>query len=113
MAYSGGHYEPEEGDEVTLFIHKFASEDFEKAQAIMTKEFGAAFGQFGQTRRGFWVADPEAHEVVGISFVKKGQKVEDWNASERRKEVLRQLESLELEPVVVKQCKVIGDYRVD
>ena len=113
MADSAQNYEPEKGDEVTLFIHKFAPENFAKAQAIMTKEFGAALGQFGQTRRGFWVADPEAHEVVGISFVKKGQKVEDWNASERRKKVLGQLEPLERGAVTVKHCEVIGDYRVE
>jgi hypothetical protein len=105
-------YEPEKGDVVALYINKFRPENFEKGVAIMSEEFIAGMDQVGHTRRSFWIADPEASEVIGIAFFGPDHPTDDWHDSEHRLKVRKQLDSLLQEPLVIKHCKVVGQHRV-
>jgi hypothetical protein len=106
-------YEPKKGDVVVLYFNKFSPENFEKGLAVVTEGFSAALDESGQTRRNFWLANPETHETIGISFFGESHPADEWHHDEHRLKVREQLEPLLEQPTVVKHYTVIGQHRTD
>ena len=103
-------YEPVEGDAVVVYINKFKAAGYERARQIMVEGFGSAMTESGQTRRTFWVANPETHEIMGISFFQKGHSVDQWHDHDARQKILQQLEPLRSSAQVIEHYKVIGAH---
>jgi hypothetical protein len=103
-------YEPEDGDAVVVYINEFRAADFDRAKQIMVEAFGEAMSASGQTRRTYWIANPETHEIVGISFFQKGHSVDEWHDHDARQKVLDQLEPLRSAPLTQKHYEVIGSH---
>lgn len=84
-----------------------------KRDAILTEGFPEALNDSGQTRRNFWIADPETYEVVGVSFFAQGHQPDDWHDSDHRRKARERFEPLLLSSTVVKHYKVVGHHRAN
>jgi hypothetical protein len=105
-------YEPEIVDAVVVYIHKFKADEFNSAKKLIVEGFWKAISASGQTRRSFLIANPETHEIIGISFFEKGHSVDEWHANDARGLVLNQLEPLRSAPLTHQRYEVIGTHNV-
>ena len=106
-------YEPVADDDVVVYVNKFNGADFERAKQIMVEGFGGAMSASGQVRRTYWIANPETHEIVGISFFQKDHGVDEWHDHDHRQAVLDQLEPLRSAPLELRHYKVLDMHKAN
>ena len=103
-------YRPEDGDEVVVYTNTFRADSFDTAKRIMVEEYGEAMAMSKQARHTYWIANPETHQIVGISFFDKGHPVDTWHDHDARQAVLEKLEPLRGAPLVQQRYVVIGKH---
>ncbi len=102
-------YLPREGDEAVVFIHTFSAQTFDQGQQVVADGFSNAIDAFGQVRKTYFMANPDALQVVVVSFFQKGESVDDWLASPERQAVVQQLQPLWAQPLQILRQTV---YRI-
>jgi len=100
-AADAARYEPAEGDAVVVYVHRFKPADYEKARDIVENGFGKAMEAHGQKRRTYFLENEENHEVMAVSFFHPEGTVEAWQSAPQRLDVLKQLEPLRREPIII------------
>lgn len=99
-------YLPEPGDQVLLFIHLFNPTDHETGTEIVVDEFSEAIKNSGQTRRTYFLNDPDSSGMLVPSFFHPGSSTEAWLDAEVRQEILSMLYPLYREPLQVNKYTV-------
>ena len=99
-------YLPRSGDEAIIFINRFKTNDYEKGKQIMVEGFSTAMQKSGQTRRTYFLDNPDSHEVMAISFFHRDSSTSEWLEDTERQEVLSELEPLFREPQYVQGLTV-------
>ena len=103
-------YAPQKGDAVVVYINKFKVENFDQAKQIMVEGFGAAMAGSGQTRHTYWIANTQTREILGISFFRKGNSVDEWHDHDARQKVMNQLQELRSGPPSKREYELIGSH---
>jgi len=98
-----GVYEPVAGDQVVVYTHRFHPEDYAAGRDIVLVGFAAAMEAHGDKRRTYFLENEAEAEVVAVSFFHRESSVAAWQESMARADVLKQLEPLRREPLIVKQ----------
>ncbi|MCB9317242.1 MAG: hypothetical protein H6569_13965 [Lewinellaceae bacterium] len=96
-------YLPEDGHLVISFTHKFKPADYEEGKRIVVEDFSAAIKNSGQTRRTYFMSNPDSAEVYVISFFQPGSSTTEWLNSDERDAVLQRLYPLYREPLIVEE----------
>ena len=96
-------YLPEEGHLVITFTHRFNIADYEEGKRIVVEDFSAAIKNSGQTRRTYFMSNPDSAEVYVVSFFQPGSSPTEWLNSDERDAVLQRLYPLYREPLVVEE----------
>lgn len=104
-------YEPEPGDEVVIYIHRFNPQDYERGRDLVIDGFTDAIEEHGQQRRTFFMVNPAEYEVLVISFFHADGSVDAWHETMGRAEVLAELEPLRREPIVISQYRLAEHHR--
>lgn len=99
-------YTPQPGDEVVVYFVKYKPESFEEGKKLHAKEFAKAMQESGQTRLTYFLEDAEKHNIMAISFFKKGHEVKEWHSNTKRQEVLDKLKPLWREPPDYREIQV-------
>jgi hypothetical protein len=100
-------YLPQPGDQVIIFTHRFNEGDYEEGIRIVVEGFSSAIQSSGQTRRTYFLENPETNEMVVTSYFHKDSSTEEWMSSAEREEVLQRLRPLYREPLEVQQLTVV------
>lgn len=99
-------YLPRIGDEVLVFTHRFNEGDFEEGKRIVVEDFSAAIQASGQTRRTYFLENPETFELVVLSYFHSDSSTEEWLADPVREKILTKLRPLYREPLQIDQLFV-------
>jgi len=99
-------YAPAPGNEVVVYTHHFKPESFEAGVKLVEEGFTEAQAKLGQTRKNYFLVNPESHDVVVVSFFGEGMDVEEWHAYVGRLDVLKDLDPMRREPLEVERFKV-------
>ena len=99
-------YQPSAGDEVVIYTHRFKAEDFEKGVQRVEEGFTAAQKALGQTRLNYFLVNPANYELVVVSFFGKDASVDEWHKYVGRLDLLKELEPLRREPLILQRHKV-------
>lgn len=107
VADQSAGYSPQLGDEAVIYTHRFNAQDYEAGKQLVIEGFSAAIVKAGQARHTYFLEDPQSHEIVAVSFFKKGHSVDEWHAHMARLEVLRKLEPMRREPLVLHRYRLV------
>ena len=113
VAQDAPAYLPEVGDEVVVYTHTFRPENFEEASTVVAEEFTAAMDELGQQRYTLWIRNPSTYELVAISVFAPGADVDEWQTYSGRLDVLKTLEPMRQEPMVVKRYEAYSVTSTD
>ena len=99
-------YQPSAGDKVVIYTHRFKAEEFEKGVQRVEEGFTAAQKALGQTRLNYFLVNPSNYEVVVVSFFGKDANVDDWHKFAGRLDLLKELEPMRREPLILQRAQV-------
>ena len=100
------HYQPAPPDEAVIYTHRFKAEEFEKGVKRVEEGFTAAQKALGQTRLNYFLVNPSNYEVVVVSFFSKETSVEEWHKYVGRLDLLKELEPMRREPMILQRFQV-------
>lgn len=95
------NYLPRTDDEVLIFTHRFNPEDFEEGKRIVFEDFSAAIDASGQTRRTYFLDNPDTAEFVVLSYFHSDDSTQEWLDDPVREEILTKLRPLYREPLQI------------
>ncbi len=99
-------YEPQDGDSAIVYMHRFKPEYFEEARRITIEGFSKAAEEVGETRRTYFMVNPDSNEVIAVAYFHGESEAEKWMASKQRHAVLEQLDSLRSRPMQVSKMEL-------
>jgi hypothetical protein len=99
-------YQPAPSDEVVIYTHRFKAEEFEKGVKRVEEGFTQAQKALGQTRLNYFLVNPSNYEVVVVSFFSKETSVEAWHKYVGRLDLLKELEPMRREPLILQRFQV-------
>jgi hypothetical protein len=99
-------YQPAPPDEVVIYTHRFKAEEFEKGVQRVEEGFTQAQKALGQTRLNYFLVNPANYEVVVVSFFSKETSVEAWHKYVGRLDLLKELEPMRREPLILQRFQV-------
>jgi hypothetical protein len=105
-ADDAAHYQPAAPDEVVIYTHRFKAEDFDKGVQRVEQGFTAAQKALGQTRLNYFLVNPSDYEIVVVSFFSKDTSVEEWHKYVGRLDLLKELEPMRREPMILQRYQV-------
>ena len=95
------NYLPAYGDKAIVFIHRFNPDDYTVGKQIVIDNFSDAIDGSGQTRRTYFMSQPDSAEVYVVSFFHPNSSTSVWLNSDERDAVLAMLQPLYREPLTV------------
>jgi len=99
-------YEPAPGNAVVVYTHHFKAADFDEGVKIVTRGFTEAQSAFGQTRKNYFLVNPETHDMIVVSFFDADESVDAWHGSSDRHDVLKKLEAVRRAPLEIERFTV-------
>jgi hypothetical protein len=99
-------YLPEAGNRVLMTTHRFSADNFESGKRTVIEEFGKAMQASGQTRRTYFLDDPESHVVVEVSFFHPDSDVDEWLGGTHRQQAVDIATPFYREPLDVRRLEV-------
>ena len=105
-ADDAAHYQPAAPDEVVIYTHRFKAEEFDKGVERVEQGFTAAQKALGQTRLNYFLVNPSNYEIVVVSFFSKDTSVEEWHKYVGRLDLLKELEPMRREPLILQRFQV-------
>jgi hypothetical protein len=99
-------YKPAKGNDVVIYTHHFKPDTFAAGLKLVEEGFTAAQAKMGQTRKNYFLVNPDTHDVVVVSFFDEGMSVDEWHKFVGRLDVLEQIEPMRREPLEVEPFTV-------
>ncbi|MCP4328908.1 MAG: hypothetical protein GY791_10785 [Alphaproteobacteria bacterium] len=104
---------PNDGDPVVVYTNRFKPEHFEAGKKLVIEGFSKAMADHGKDRLTFFLVHEDASEVVTVSIFLNGTDVDRWHDAMGRQEVVKKLNPLRRQPLILQEFEFEELHVVD